>query len=111
MSYGDFQKYLDKHHKKVNFVRDIQPQINKLSADCFRSVFGKIDMKRRINTFEIFGLDFMLDDDFKVYLIEVNTNPCLQTSESPLLSRLVPAMVDNTFRLVIDPLFPPPAAY
>jgi tubulin monoglycylase TTLL3/8 len=49
----------------------------------------------------------MIDDDFKVYLIEVNTNPCLELS-SPLLARLIPTMLENSLRIVCDPLFPPP---
>lgn len=52
---------------------------------------------RRENTFEIFGLDFMIDENFKVWLIEVNTNPCLELS-SALLSKILPAMVDNCFK-------------
>ena len=31
------------------------------------------------NAFELLGFDFMLDSDLNVYLIEVNTNPCLDT--------------------------------
>ena len=49
----------------------------------------------------------MFDEDFKVYLIEVNTNPCLELS-CPLLARLIPIMVENALRLVVDPLYPPP---
>ena len=49
----------------------------------------------------------MLTEDFKVILIEVNTNPSLALS-SPLLARIIPGMLDNTLRLVLDPLFPPP---
>lgn len=49
----------------------------------------------------------MIDDEFKVYLIEVNTNPCLELS-SPLLARLIPTMVENCLRIAVDPLFPPP---
>ena len=49
----------------------------------------------------------MIDDEFKVYLIEVNTNPCLELS-SPLLARLIPSMVENSLRICVDPLFPPP---
>jgi tubulin monoglycylase TTLL3/8 len=79
----------------------------KLVTDTFRAVYGKIDPKRRVNTFEIYGYDFMFDDDFKVYLIEVNTNPCLELG-CPLLARLIPTMVENALRLSIDPLFPAP---
>ena len=35
-----------------------------------------LDPERR-NNFEIYGLDFMLDENLNVWLIEVNTNPCL----------------------------------
>ena len=49
----------------------------------------------------------MIDENFKVYLIEVNTNPCLELS-APLLARLIPNMLENVLRLVVDPLFPPP---
>ena len=31
------------------------------------------------NGFELLGFDFMLDADLNLMLIEVNTNPCLDT--------------------------------
>ncbi len=65
-----------------------------------------IDPVRRAHTFEIFGYDFMIDQNFKVYLIEANTNPCLELS-CPLLARIIPAMLDSAFRIALDPLFPP----
>ena len=46
---------------------------------------------------KIFGLDYMIDEDFKVFLIEVNTNPCLELS-STLLARLIPNMIENALR-------------
>ena len=76
-------------------------------SDTFRATFLKVDPYRRVNSFEIFGYDFMIDANFKVYLIECNTNPCLELS-CPLLARIIPAMLDNSFRLSVDPLFPPP---
>ena len=62
---------------------------------------------KRHHSFEIFGYDFMLDHDFKVYLIEVNTNPCIETT-CPLLQRVITDMLDSGFRIALDPLFPPP---
>jgi tubulin monoglycylase TTLL3/8 len=59
------------------------------------------------NQYEVFGLDFMLDEDFKVYLIECNTNPALDTTSSPLLNRLIPNMIEDSLRIAVDPLFPP----
>jgi len=52
----------------------------------------------------------MIDDEFKLYLIEVNTNPCLELS-SPLLARLIPNMLENALKLAVDPLFQPPEHY
>ena len=80
-----------------------------------KATYGKIDPHKRTNSFEVFkyyynklyGLDFMIDDNFKLFLIEANTNPCLELS-CPLLNRIIPTMVENLFRIVIDPIFPPP---
>lgn len=52
----------------------------------------------------------MVDEQLNVFLIEVNTNPCLELS-SPLLARVIPGMLEHAFRLGLDPLFPPPAHY
>jgi len=39
----------------------------------------------------------MVDEDLKVYLIEINTNPCLEIC-SALISRIIPNMVENMIR-------------
>lgn len=59
---------------------------------------------------ECFGYDFMFDDEFKPYLIEVNTNPCLD-QPCPLLSRFIPSVIDSAFRIAVDPLFPFPEGF
>lgn len=37
----------------------------------------KININQRKECFELFGYDFMIDYDYKVWLIEVNTNPAI----------------------------------
>lgn len=108
LSYEDFQKYLDTNHKEkyIDLYRDILPQIKAIIADSLRAVHRKIDPYERANTFEILGYDFMIDEDFRIYLIEVNTNPCLDQC-CPLLSRLIPSMLENSFLIGLDPLFMP----
>ncbi len=44
------------------------------------SVKDMLNKNNRQHCFEIFGYDFIVDKDLKVYLIEVNTNPCLEES-------------------------------
>jgi hypothetical protein len=46
----------------------------------------------------------MLDSDFNVWLIEANTNPCIEES-SKLLEVLLPRMIDDLFKLTIDNVF------
>jgi hypothetical protein len=87
-------------------MRDIFSQIERLVTDTFRAVYGRIDPHRIKNCFELFGYDFMIDESFRVYLIEANTNPCLEIS-CPLLARIIPEVMDNTFMLALDPLFQP----
>ena len=81
-------------------------QVKKIVTDSIRATFHLLDSKKRMNTFELFGYDFMFDDQFKPYLIEVNSNPSLEPS-STLLAKLFSQMLDNSFRIAIDPLFPP----
>lgn len=99
MSYQDFQKYLNQNYMtlKIDVIKHIIPQIRKLIADTMKAVCFKIDPNRLQNQFEILGYDFMLDEDFRLYLIEVNTNPCLET-DSPLLSRIIPELIESTFK-------------
>ena len=52
----------------------------------------------------------MLDSHFHPWLIEINTNPCLEMN-CPVLDRIIPGMVENAFRIALDPLFPPPLNY
>ena len=46
-----------------------------------------------------------MDKDYNVFLIEANTNPCLEES-SQLLAMLLPRMLDDMFKLTIDKIFP-----
>jgi tubulin--tyrosine ligase/tubulin polyglutamylase TTLL9 len=54
----------------------------------------------------LFGLDFMLDSDLNCWLIEANTNPCIEES-SKLLEMLIPRMIDDMLKLTIDKIFAP----
>ncbi|CAD8050087.1 unnamed protein product [Paramecium sonneborni] len=109
LSFAEFQRYLDKWHSNehLDFYKDLYPQLKMITLNAIKSVYHKIEPYKKNYNFEIFGLDFMIDEKFKPYLIEINTNPCLELS-SPLLGRIIPAMVENAFRLSIDTLVPPP---
>jgi hypothetical protein len=84
--------------------------MKEIARDIVMANYRSIDRERRVNNFEIFGLDFMLDRRMNPWLIEVNTNPCLEIS-CPLLSRIIPMMVEQSLRLGLDPLLLPPSHY
>lgn len=76
-------------------------------AKTMESVKNKLNQNQRKGCFELFGYDFMIDNDLTVWLIECNTNPCLDET-CPLLKKLIPRMIDDAFRLTIDKVFPSP---
>ena len=69
------------------------------------AVKKKLNIENRSYCFELFGYDFIIDENFKVWLIEVNTNPCLEES-SDILKMLLPRMIDDMLKLTIDRIFP-----
>ena len=69
------------------------------------SVRKTIDPLKRKYCFELFGYDFILDEDFNTWLIEVNTNPCLEES-SQMLKQYLPRMLEDMLKITIDQIFP-----
>ena len=63
---------------------DLVPQMHEMILKSFHAVRKMIDPNRRKFCFELFGYDFILDEDFNSWLIEVNTNPCLEESSKLL---------------------------
>lgn len=93
-------------NEKRDFVGEVLPRMRGLCRDIFRAVEGRLGGDRLEDGFEVYGLDYMLDEELKPWVIEVNTNPCLELSSS-LLSRIIPEMLDNAFRIALDPFLMP----
>lgn len=49
----------------------------------------------------------MLDQNFKPFLIEANSNPCIE-SKGKILSKIIYELIENVFMTAVDPVFPPP---
>ena len=102
----DFQKFINETYPEKNYKLniDLMDKIKEIICITMRSVKEKINKNNRNYQFEIFGYDFMLDEDFNVFLIEINTNPGLEES-SPWIKIIVPRMLDDALRLTLDQLF------
>lgn len=87
-------------------VKDhLVPQMHEVVVKTFQAVRKQIDPFKRKHCFELFGYDFILDVDFNMWLIEVNTNPCIEES-SNLLKMYLPRMIEDMLQLTVDVLFP-----
>ena len=105
ISFNTFQKELDKNkNREINFRKDIFEKIIKIIAITANIAKNKINGFNRKNCFEIFGYDFILDEDYNPFLLEINTNPGYELS-SPIIKMLVPRMIDDALRLTIDKTF------
>lgn len=105
LSYQEFQDYLDEIGQSVQFKETVYPKIKEMARDSLIATWKLLDLNKRFHCFEVFGYDFMLDEMFKPWLIEVNTNPCLALS-GKYLSTLIPSMLEHSFEIVLDQLFP-----
>jgi tubulin monoglycylase TTLL3/8 len=84
-----------------------QLKMKQMATDLIHSVGKKLNPEKKEFSFELFGLDFMLDDKLDALIIEANSNPCIEV-EGNVLGRVIPSMLENMMRVAIDPVFPPP---
>lgn len=58
-------------------------------------------MDRRKNSFELYGADFMIMEDFSVWLIEINSHPDMSYSTS-VTTRLCRQVMEDTIKVIVD---------
>ena len=92
--WSDFRKYLGDEKLKL-----IHEKIRNAIICSFYAAHHEI--KQRENSHELYGYDFMIDEDFNVYLIEVNASPALDYS-TKITKELVKEMVKDLIYIVID---------
>lgn len=84
------------------------PRIYKLVAYTIDAAKDKLNPHRRKNCFELLGYDFMIDENLDVWLLEVNSNPCLDLC-SPHLESELPKLIEDAMHVGLDHVLPPPA--
>jgi tubulin monoglycylase TTLL3/8 len=55
----------------------------------------------RKNSMELFGYDFLVDEKYTPWLIEINSSPSMEHSTS-ITGRMVPDVLEDTLKVVID---------
>ena len=79
----------------------IIPRIKDLILDTYMSILAELNINQRINSFELLGYDFMIDEDMRVWLIECNENPYIGLPND-YIKDMLPRMLNNMFRIVLD---------
>ncbi|KAL4426888.1 hypothetical protein ABPG74_008812 [Tetrahymena malaccensis] len=99
-----FSKY------EVDYEKHIYPRMKDLIIDLVRSCEQEMFKSKKLsNCFELYGFDFIIDEDLRVWLIEANKNPGfgLPTEKA---RKLIDEMVDELLKLTIDQEYTPKAA-
>jgi len=63
------------------------------------------NMVNRKNGFQLYGADFVVADDFSVWLLEINTNPRLHPPSSRVTAQLYPQVIEDAMKGMLQQLF------
>lgn len=96
---------IDEEFKHDKSVDHIKTQIHGIVKDLFTAARNdKFNFQASENAYEIFGLDFLVDADYGVFLLECNSYPDFkQTGDS--LSNLIEELFTNVLNIAILPKF------
>jgi tubulin monoglycylase TTLL3/8 len=74
-------------------------QTKNIVINTLESVQDNFECKK--GCFELFGYDLMIDEDFQMWLIEVNSSPAMDYS-TDITTRLVKMVMEDTIKVVVD---------
>ncbi|XP_013911853.1 PREDICTED: inactive polyglycylase TTLL10 [Thamnophis sirtalis] len=100
-----FNNYVnEKYRQAKGLPRDwvfngFTKRMKEIMLQCFLSVKSKLECK--LGFFDLIGCDFLIDEDFKVWLLEMNANPALHTNCTGLRT-VIPTVVNETLDLTIE---------
>jgi hypothetical protein len=86
--------------------KDINSRIIDIIIDTHHATRFQMNPHKRKACFELFGYDFLIDEDFRTWLLEVNTNPFLGIPNN-YIKDLLPKMIDDMLKITVDPIYPP----
>ena len=82
ISYNDFKLFLKEENIPLEKFDLMIEQIKFLIKVSFKSVSKKLYKTNNVLCVEVFGYDFIIDNDFKPWILEINNNPGLCISSS-----------------------------
>ncbi|XP_074871681.1 protein monoglycylase TTLL8 isoform X2 [Carettochelys insculpta] len=94
-----FQEYLQKRGRGNMWRNVIYPSMKKAVTYTMRMAQESVEARK--NSFELYGADFILGQDFKPWLIEINTSPTMFPS-TPVTAELCAKVQEDTIKVVTE---------
>nr|XP_026693357.1 uncharacterized protein LOC100186709 isoform X1 [Ciona intestinalis] len=100
-----FNEYINENFmKQKNLPEDwvhtaLKRRCQQIMLQCFQAVRHKLEC--RLGFFDLIGCDFLVDDQFKITLLEMNCNPALHTN-CETLREIIPDIVEETLKLALE---------
>jgi hypothetical protein len=104
ISYQEFKNFLIEENISLENFDKIIKKMKFLVKLSFKAVGEKLIKTPEVLCFELFGYDFIIDNEYNPWILEINNNPGLSIS-SPVIEKIIPRMMDDAFRLTIDKIF------
>ena len=104
ISYCDFKKFMKNEGIPLQKFDKMIEHMKFLIQLSLKAVGKKLIKINPVLCFELFGYDFIIDKEFRPWILEINDNPGLGIS-SPVIEKIIPRMLDDAFRLTIDAVF------
>jgi len=61
------------------------------------------NLKQRRHCFELLGYDFIIDEDFRLWLLEVNNNPDISFNNNDHYT-VIGHVINNSLKIALNPL-------
>ena len=92
-------KYLARNNQQSAWEEIIYPEMKNAILCCMQSTQDIIECRK--NTFELYGADFMIGEDLKPWLIEINCSPTMARS-TEVTALLCDNVLEDICKVIID---------
>ncbi|QDZ20185.1 tubulin--tyrosine ligase [Chloropicon primus] len=97
-----FVKLFDEIRDEIR-VEGAKEGIRKVVGECFEAVSSDLSFMPLPNCFELFGFDFMLDEDWGLWLLEANAEPDFKQTGGRL-NRIIGDAIKGVYDKAVAPL-------